>query len=119
MEDLKMKLKRIFCLFLGVSLLSACGNSNTMEVTSDMYQHSLLMGVITDINQTESEVTVEGEAKKVNMRVTQHSRIINQLEEEIHFEDLELGLEVSVSWVPNEEGDPKQVELEKLEFLEK
>ncbi|MDQ0350944.1 hypothetical protein J2R98_000747 [Alkalibacillus filiformis] len=114
-----MKLKLISLLFLSISLpLSACGYSNTMESTSDTLQHSVLRGVVTDVNHTDQEIIVEGETKQVNLRVTENSEMLNRSEEAIQFEDLERGLEVSVSWMPKDSEGQNQVELEKLELVE-
>ncbi|MEC5425773.1 hypothetical protein QGM71_20100 [Virgibacillus sp. C22-A2] len=114
-----MKLKSIFLLILSISLpLSACGYSNTMESTAGTVQHSVLRGVVTDVNHTDREITVEGESKQVNLRITENSEMLNQLEEVIHFEDLVKGLEVSVSWITKEDEGQNQVKLDKLELLD-
>ncbi|WP_017187069.1 hypothetical protein [Alkalibacillus haloalkaliphilus] len=114
-----MKFKLILLLMISVFLsLSACGYSNTMEDTSDTHQHSSLRGVITDLDHINKKMAVEGENMQVNLRVTESSKMVDQLEEVIDLEDLKEGLKVSVSWGPKESEEQNQVNLEKLWLLE-
>ncbi|WP_416150312.1 hypothetical protein ACM26V_04840 [Salipaludibacillus sp. HK11] len=106
-----MKFKLLFLLIIGASLLLGGCARSTMEDTSDTLQHFLLRGVITEVNNTVKEITVEGETEKVKLRVSENSEMVNQEEEVIQLGDLEKGIEVSVSWGSKEE-------LEKLEILE-
>lgn len=109
----------MFLFIIGIALsLTACGYSNTIKDTVEGQQHSVLKGVVSDVNHTKRVITVEGETKQVSLHVTENSIMVNQLDEAIAFEDLENGLEVSVSWLINEAGEQNQVELEELEVLD-